>query len=152
MNNKIKRNICKNWLDNKCKFTKKECIFAHGESDIIKNKCFNDIKCWNENCIYQHPKNWNPYNNKEECIFCSKGICDKNNNKYKHIKNTEENNKCSILKLSKEEEFPEIIKNQNINSLNNNLKYKYSDVLTSNLKDVLMIKNNNSDYSYEKID
>lgn len=151
MNNKIKKVLCKNWLDNKCKFTKKECIFAHGESDISKNNCFNDIKCWNEKCIYNHSKNWNPFDNKEECVFCPKGFCDKINNKYKHIKNTDENNKCSISKLPKED-FPEIIKNKNINNLDNNLKCKFSDVLTSNLKDVLKIQNINSDYSYEKID
>lgn len=139
MNNKIKKVICKNWLNNRCRFTQKECIFAHGENDIIKNNCFNGIKCWNENCNYQHPKNWNPYDNKEECILCLKGFCNKNNKKYKHIKNmdknedTKENNKNGIIILPKKEDFPEIIENKHINK--NVYEYKYSDILKSNLID-----------------
>ena len=145
MNNKIKKVLCKNWINNKCKYTKKECIFAHGESDIIKDNCFNGIKCWDEICIYQHPKKWNPYDNKEDCVFCPKGFCNKTNNKYKHIEIIDENSKTSIFNLPKEEDFPETIKNQNINNLNNNLKCKFSNILTSNLKDLLKIRNNNSD-------
>lgn len=142
MNNKIKKVLCKNWLDNKCKFTKKECNFAHGEGDIVKIKCLSGLNCWVENCIYQHPQEWNSYDNKKECIFCPKGFCDKSNNKYKHIIDNviKEVDKNVILEISKINNFPSIVKNKNIN----NLEYKYSDVLN--------IKNNNSDYSYKKID
>lgn len=56
---------------------------------IIKNKrdCINKSKCYNETCPFVHPVNWNPEDNKIECLNCKKGFCNKCNKKYKHIYN-----------------------------------------------------------------
>lgn len=127
--NKIKKIvICKYYKNNTCKFmnTEELCSYAHGESDIIKNKCFSGINCFDEKCNYEHPEDWDPYNNKLDCIFCIKGFCNKENPKYKHI-NIKEDNKDTILEIPKNEDFPEIIKNKNLH------EHKYSDILKSNL-------------------
>lgn len=58
---------------------------THENQKYNKKYCINKDKCWNENCIFKHPLNWKPYNNKKDCIFCYKGFCNKINNKYKHI-------------------------------------------------------------------
>ncbi len=131
--------ICKHYENNSCKFmnTKELCSYAHGENDIIKNKCFNGINCFDEKCNYEHPEDWNPENNKLYCIFCDKGFCNKENTKYKHINindNIKEDNKDIILDIPKNKDFPEIIKNKTIN--NENIKsheYKYSDILKSSI-------------------
>jgi hypothetical protein len=138
--NKNKRVICKHWEEKKCKFMNnpKICSFSHGEDDIIKNECFNGVYCWNEECNYYHPKDWNPYINKKECLICKKEYCNKENKKYNHIKDTninyiKEDNGNIISYVSKNEDFPEIIKNKN----NNKIIYerKYSDILKSKIKD-----------------
>lgn len=115
----------------------KLCSFSHGEDDIIKNECFNGIYCWNEECNYYHPKDWNPYINKKECLICKKEYCNKENKKYNHIKDTnindiKQDNRNIISYVSENEDFPEIIKNKN----NNKIIYerKYSDILKSKIK------------------
>lgn len=138
--NEIKKTIiCKYYKNNTCKFmnTKKLCSYAHGKSDIIKNKCFNGINCFHEKCNYEHPEDWNPLNNKLECIFCNKGFCNKENSKYKHIDinyNIKDEKKDIILDEPIKEDFPEIIKYKTINNEEIKLhEYKYSDILKSNL-------------------
>lgn len=147
MNNKIKRNICKNWINNDCKFMKhkKKCNFAHGKSDIIKYECLNGVECWNDKCDFNHPKSWNPYVNKKECLNCINGYCDKQNNKYNHIKVSDINNinRENIKKElpNFEKDFPKIVKNNNKEIYN----YTYSEILTSNLKNDLNIETKNID-------
>src|SRR5256885_1674598 len=116
-NNKFKKVFCEKWIEKKCKFMDNPnlCSFAHGENDKIKNDCLNGNNCYNENCIYKHSNDWNPHNNKKECMICSKGFCNKKNNKYKHIENVEttikenDGNKV-VFKLPQTEDFPELIK------------------------------------------
>lgn len=138
MNDKIiKKNICNKWIENKCRFMNNPelCEFAHGESDIIKNKCLNDIYCWNEDCDYIHLQEWNPSINKKECLRCINGYCDKKNKRYKHINNInkdiKEVSKDNILEIPKDVDFPDFTKKYDINK--NIYKYKYSDVIKSNL-------------------
>lgn len=119
-NNKYKKDICNNWKEGKCKYDKRDCLFAHGNEDIIKTKCRNGNDCYNENCLYEHPNEWNPYNNKKECLFCSKGFCNKKDMKYNHIINNND--------------FPKLTKSKDIN------KYKYSKILTLDLKNKLNIE------------
>lgn len=119
-NNKYKKDICNNWKEGKCKYDKRDCLFAHGNEDIIKTKCINGNDCYNENCLYEHPNEWNPYNNKKECLFCSKGFCNKKDMKYNHIINNND--------------FPKLTKSKDIN------KYKYSKILTLDLKNKLNIE------------
>lgn len=148
-NNKFKKIICKNWIEKKCRFMNNSnlCSFAHGKDDIIKNKCLNNIYCWNEKCNYEHPKEWNPYNNKKDCLLCLKGYCTKENKKYNHINDIKEEEviKKDIFKIPEKEEFPELVKskekktnNYNINM--NKLNYVYSEILTYKIKNDLNIK------------
>lgn len=111
-NNSIKTKICINWREGKCKYNNK-CNFAHGENDMKKQECLNGIKCYNENCIYNHPKQWNAFDNKRECIFCLDGFCDKSNLKYKHLFdkenkkiNNDENVKIPKINNFDEKDFP----------------------------------------------
>ena len=94
MKNNLKKEICLKWNKdenlNKCKYTKEQCWFAHGENDKNdgkNNPCINELKCWNEKCKFSHPDGWNPYENKKECVICKDGNCNKSNYKYKHIDN-----------------------------------------------------------------
>lgn len=163
--NKFKKSIiCKHYENNTCKFmnTRELCSYAHGENDIIKNKCFNGINCFDEKCNYEHPEDWNPFNNKLYCIFCDKGFCNKENTKYKHINindNIKEDNKYIILDIPKNEDFPEIIENKtiynckekeiNINSDNNIIDIKKQ--LEDNY--ILLSKLDHKNWSnYEEID
>lgn len=97
---------------------------------IIKKRCFKEDKCWNENCIYDHPANWNPYDNKKECNFCIKGFCNKNNNKYKHIINM--NEEKEILKTNGIEDIIENKKNTNFIDNINSEKIKIKDIIEDN--------------------
>lgn len=127
-NNKIKKVICRNWLNENCRFSKEKCNFAHGKDDIIKKKCFNDGYCWNEDCIYKHPEEWNPYNNKKECSICIKGYCNKENKKYKHINENNENEK----EYEKSEK-----KNRNKDYTNsNNYESNFPKLLTNNVESI----------------
>lgn len=139
---KVKKVICKNWENNVCKFTIKECNFAHGINDIIKSKCLSGDNCFNELCNYKHSDIWNPGNNKLECNFCIKGFCNKENNKYRHIdlkNNVEEDNKNIIIDIPKDKDFPEIIKSKYTN-IKNPIN-KYSDILKCNLINKDKLKN-----------
>lgn len=84
-NNNYKKQICLYWKNGKCNKDKKNCFYAHGENDIIKEECQNGIKCYNEYCRFSHPDEWNAFDNKKECDFCIKGFCNKENKKFKHI-------------------------------------------------------------------
>lgn len=148
MNNiKYKLELCKHFSTLKGCYKGDKCSFAHGESDILKRKCLSDIKCWNENCIYNHPEGWNPDNNKDPCLICRRynNVCNKENPKYKHINNinikeVEKDN----LEMPKDNEFPDIIKNKTSIDLNKEKTFKYSDILKSNLND------NNINETYKK--
>ncbi len=130
-NNKRKIELCKNWTKNECKYSKDKCNFAHGEDDLLKKYCLSGEFCYNENCNYNHPKEWNPYNNKKECIFCLNGYCNKENNKYNHkniSKNISKNNEEVILNIPENEDFPEIIKSKYTNNINKDMnKYNLID-------------------------
>lgn len=135
-NNKIKSVICNNWLNNNCKFIKEKCSFAHGKDDIIKYKCLNGIKCWNENCRFNHPEQWNPYDNKEECLICKMGYCNKKNNKYNHSKNDKNDDDINNIKkemFNFEKEFSEIIKNNHDKEIKEEIKD--SNIKTKNIND-----------------
>lgn len=155
-NNKYKKDICNNWNEGKCKYDKKDCLFAHGKEDIIKSKCRNGNDCYNEDCLYEHPNEWNPYNNKKECMFCSKGFCNKKDIKYNHIIDNNYIKKDIIKEVDKNielklnnEDFPELIKSKDIN------EYKYSKILTFDLKNKLNIEDSihekNDELSFEQI-
>lgn len=133
-NNKIKKIICRNWINGNCIFSKKDCRFAHGENDIIRSNCLNGIYCYNENCVFVHPKEWDPYDNKKECLFCCEGFCDKKNKKFKHVniddknknqKNQDINSSDILLEITKKD----ININEKINKDNiiYNEDKKYSD-------------------------
>lgn len=144
-NIKYKVELCKNWEKGNCKYNDK-CNFAHGEKDLIKLMCFNGIECYNEKCNYNHPDGWNAYDNKKECIFCSKGFCDKSNLKYKHIINEDysKNDKSQNFEINKnketekvniydEKDFPQLLKFNNkvkeyMNTNNENYE-EYTDIL-----------------------
>lgn len=148
MNDKIKSVICKKWENNNCLFSEKECWFAHGVKDIINLKCLNGNYCYNEYCIYTHPKEWNPDDNKFDCKKCIDGNCDKSNNKFKHIKKSDNKylNK-NVDVIFKKEDFPEIVKNSKNNDINKkDLKYKYSEIIKCNLKN----KSNISKMEHDK--
>lgn len=117
LNNKYKKEICLYWKNGKCRKESKDCSFAHGKNDIMNEDCLNGIRCYNENCKFNHPEEWDPLNNKKECNFCIKGFCNKENKKFKHI-----NVKCDneIIEINKnknkefifnENDFPELDKN-----------------------------------------
>jgi hypothetical protein len=157
-----KKIICKNWEENNCKFMNnlEKCPFAHGEKDVNQNECFNGIYCWDEDCIFKHSEKWNPENNKKECFICldQKKVCDKNNKRYRHIYSIAKDAKeMKIIKhiqeIPKENEFPDLIKDVNVKNDNfsNNTKFKYSDVLTSNFKNVLNINKNNKNEGIDNI-
>lgn len=135
-----------------------KCVFAHGEKDLRKKKCDSYDKCWNEDCYlnFSHPPEWNAYDNKERCLICEKGYCNKLNKRFKHIIDNykfdivkdDKNNKMDIPKNS---DFPDLIKTNKQNNNKDN-KYKYSEILTSNLKNKLNIKDNkimNDEYNSE---
>lgn len=111
------------WEQDECEYSKDKCIFAHGKEDLIKKECLNGINCYNENCNYNHPEEWNAYNNKKECRFCGKGFCNKKNIRYKHINNDIEelkngnHNKNSDINIKEnilnDNDFPNLINNDN---------------------------------------
>jgi hypothetical protein len=55
-NKKIKTVICKYFLNNKCKYTSKDCLYAHGDSDINIIECRYGASCLNPNCRFDHGK------------------------------------------------------------------------------------------------
>lgn len=46
--------ICKYYLENKCKYKKMECSYAHGVDDINIIECKYGVRCVNTNCIFDH--------------------------------------------------------------------------------------------------
>jgi hypothetical protein len=117
----LKTKTCTYWKSGYCRNDKK-CNFAHGNDElIVKNqKCLNGSLCYNENCIFIHPYDWNPFMNKTECIFClkDKNSCNKNNKKYKHIDETinidnpiigKSHDEIDMLKKDYENDFPELL-------------------------------------------
>lgn len=134
-NNKYKTVLCRNWVQKKCIHDKSKCIFAHGEDDIknnIKSKCINFDNCYNENCLYGHSDEWNPYNNKKDCDFCLKGFCEKRNIKYRHIYDKDynkliENNETKKINIQDEKEFPQLLKCNDHEENNIVLKSKKKD-------------------------
>lgn len=136
-NKKYKIVPCRHYNSPKGCYKGDSCGFAHEEKDLRKKKCDSYDKCWNEDCYlkFSHPPEWNPYDNKKECLICEKGYCNKLNKRFKHTINNfdiikdEKNYKMDIPKNG---DFPDLIKNNN--KLNNGNKYKYSEILTSNLK------------------
>lgn len=113
---------------------------------ILKKKCIKELKCWNENCIYEHPDNWNPYDNKKECTFCHKGFCNKINNKYKHINNNDKNiiEEKENLKINR---FENIMENEKElfkqPTIEININDKYIN-LDKNINSIDKIEDNNN--------
>lgn len=123
-NNKYKKVLCLYWKEGKCRKEKEYCSFAHGEDDIKKEECLNIINCYDEDCKFNHPKEWNAFENKKDCDFCIKGFCNKENKKFKHknIKDTDENKDKEIV--LNENDFPELnkkIKNNDDKDINENI-------------------------------
>lgn len=139
-----KKIICNYWEIKNCKYmyNSEKCSFAHGFDDLRKKRCDSYGYCWDEDCYlkFLHPEDWNPYNNKIECSLClnPEKKCNKENKRYKHIDNILEEKVIinNIQKIPKDDEFPELFKSKYDN---NEYKYKYSDVLTSNIKNMLKI-------------
>src|SRR5882672_7316213 len=110
----LKRKLCEKFKEGHCKYGKK-CTYAHGLQELNKNCMFLN-KCNNEDCTFDHPEKWNPYENKKICRF--DGICYKSDCKFKHINKSENkiikdgNNKINI------DEFPQLA------NLNNNITIK----------------------------
>lgn len=122
-----KTTICLNYEKGiECRFGDK-CNFAHGENEIRKTKCKFGIKCYNKNtyCKFEH--------NEESEVNDNENIKDRNNS--------------DNMVLPKDDDFPEIIKTNNIN--NKKYDYKYSEILTSYLKNKLSIT---EDINYNNID
>lgn len=103
-----------------------ELIISNKHDKIINKKCINGIKCWNNDCEYSHPDNWDPYMNKKECINCYKGFCNKINNKYKHRNNNENNIKDDLKSNSND------MKNDNIPNINELTLKKENDIKHNN--------------------
>lgn len=129
-NNKYKKVLCLYWKKGICRKEKEYCSFAHGESDIIKEECLNSINCYDEDCKFNHPKEWNAFENKKDCDFCIKDFCNKENKKFKHknikdtIKNKKDENKEIVFN---ENDFPELNKKIK-NDDNKNMLYINEDI------------------------
>lgn len=98
-NGNYKTQLCRFYKNyGKCDKNDK-CFYAHGIKELRDNKegCINQLKCYDETCLFKHPNNWNPYNNKIECSYCRKGFCNKINKKYKHINNNYKNSKFKFI-------------------------------------------------------
>lgn len=140
-NNKYKTVLCRKWNKGKCNYDKNKCLFAHGDNDInknnIKTKCVNGDKCYNENCLYEHPNEWNPEDNKKDCLFCKKGFCNKKDVKYYHIKEDKYDiyNDNNFPELNKTNKLYVDNKNDDFNNLD--FKNKVEDVIINDKESVL---------------
>lgn len=84
--NNYKTQLCKYYKKyGKCNKSDK-CLYTH-ELKNDKKECINNLNCYDETCLFEHPNNWTPYNNNIESMVCVKGFCNKKNKKYLHIKN-----------------------------------------------------------------
>lgn len=137
-----KLKLCDEYIKNKKCDKGDKCTYAHGEKEIreMKKTCNYGLNCFNESCIFEHPKTWNPKDNKKICNY---GLnCFNDNCNFKHIdENTDlnENNKINNkdnkivngvdenknlntetnIKLDINKDFPDL--NENI-KINNKIK------------------------------
>lgn len=76
-NNKYKTKLCNNYKKFKKCPKGDECLYAHGEEELRKTskKCINGLKCFNKDCSFIHPSNWNYINNIKKCIYYKNGEC-----------------------------------------------------------------------------
>lgn len=126
----FKTKLCKFYIKGNCKNNNK-CTFAHSNKELDTKKCMNGKNCYNEKCIYIHPNNWNPYENKVECNNClNKFNCSKKSKKYIHKIIDDENNKVyenkekiNMILKNYNKEFPDLL-NNNENEVNNKEKGK----------------------------
>lgn len=110
----LKTKICIYWKNGNCKNNEK-CNFAHSNNELVKvinTKCLNGGLCYDQDCIFDHPYDWNAFENKIQCIFCSNNSdnCNKKNKKYNHI----EIGKVNEINTSKrdyenENDFPKLL-------------------------------------------
>lgn len=93
--------------DGKCD-RKNKCNYAHGEDELrsYKKNCINELKCFKNDCLFQHPNNWNYKNNLNICEYYKNGYCNKEDDcKFIHIhecetgvdKNDNDDKKLTVL-------------------------------------------------------
>lgn len=135
-----------------------ECNYAHGKDELrdFTKDCINGLKCFKKDCLFLHPKNWNPEDNIRICEYYLNGYCvNEDNCKFKHIKENEElknnyeeikndenikineNDLLKNIDINNNDEFPELkeniisdtIKTNNVNELEiKDSQYKDSKV------------------------
>lgn len=131
-----------------------------------KRHCINKSKCYDETCLFIHSNNWNPYNNKVECLNCKKGFCNKINKKYKHNYNNLKfkvivNKLILINKIVKFLEKNKC-KNQKMEEITNELKNIETDIkitidtsdrvnLKQDIKRIICLMEKDIELYFEKI-
>lgn len=124
-----KLKLC-NFYEKHGKCTKgNECNYAHGKDELrdFTKDCINGSKCFKKDCLFLHPKNWNPEDNIRICEYYLNGYCvNEDNCNFKHIKENEEvennyekikineNDLLKNIDINNNDEFPEL--KENINS------------------------------------
>lgn len=157
--NKYKTQLCRFYKNGVCD-KKDKCFYAHGIEELkkIKKDCIGQLKCYDESCSFNHPNDWNPYDNKIECLYCKKGNCNKINKRYIHIKNNVTNFKFVVNKIILVNRIIRYLKKvENNNKLNNDIIKDKNETFINDLKNNNNINNlicqmeNNLDLYYEKI-
>lgn len=135
-NKNYKLKLCQNYERKGLCDYGNNCNFAHGKNDLRKKKCDSYENCWNEDCKFEHPENWDPKKNKI-CKYYVNGFCKTGNNyKFNHIiEGTEENIEISInnniqktsdkkLDLNSNDIFPPLISQEDNKIVNTNYNEK----------------------------
>lgn len=135
--------LCKYYLTGKCRFMKKSnmCLFAHGNSDLIKIECKYKQYCNNINCNYSHDViYYNPPAFIHEPIL--KTICNKNkkNNNKKIFASIDSKDNIQVIPFSNN--FKNVV-----NTIILNIKIK-KFLKNKKIDSIKNIKNKNCDKCY----
>lgn len=120
-----KLKLCDEYIKNKKCDKGDKCTYAHGEEEIreMKKTCNYGLNCFNESCIFEHPKTWNPKDNKKICNY---GLnCFNDNCNFKHIDENSKNKNLNTetnIKLDINKDFPDLNENIKINNKDNKIK------------------------------
>lgn len=147
-----KLKLCDEYIKNKKCDKGDKCTYAHGEKEIRKMKktCNYGLNCFNESCIFVHPKTWNPKDNKKICNY---GLnCFNDNCNFKHIdENTDLNENIKINNKIKDDNIVNSVdensKNKelfpNIEIIVNDMKYNDTDNMLNTNESNIIVTNNN---------
>lgn len=137
----IKTIFCKYFLNNKCKYTSKDCLYAHGDNDINLVECRYGSRCLNPNCRFDHGKN----NSKTYMVY---------NPIIKYINKKKVKQFNCIPKYNKIKNNVNILSEKSIDNgkINNNI-FNKKDVLIYNLrKEIKKLKNKENSEKLQKMD